>query len=52
MSAKCQKRTPHAGAVKLPGLLFGGAPFWGPIFGGLSQSTPHTIGIEVHVPAR
>ena len=35
------------GRGEATGAIVGGAPFWGPIFGGLSQSTPHTIGIEV-----
>jgi hypothetical protein len=35
----------QAGAVKLPGL--GAAPIWSPFFAGLTQSTPHPVGIEV-----
>jgi hypothetical protein len=36
-----------SGRRKTTGATVGGAPFWGPIFGGLSQSTPYTLGIEI-----
>jgi hypothetical protein len=36
-----------SGRVETTGALLGGAPFWGPLFAGFRQSTPHTIGIKV-----
>src|SRR4029078_5916143 len=49
LSANCEIMGCDAssGRVETTGALRGGAPFWGPLFAGFRQSTPHTIGIKV-----